>query len=105
MSTRERRTYKERRDYLIGAVRKRRKKIRMMAVNHKGAKCEICGYDRCLDALEFHHLEKTGKDFGISDRGYTRSWDTILNEINKCVLLCSNCHREVHLGMVKAKAG
>ena len=52
MSTKERRTYKDRRDYLIGAVRRRRKKIRTMAVNHKGAECEIYGYDRCLEALE-----------------------------------------------------
>jgi predicted HNH restriction endonuclease len=103
MSTKEKRTYKDRRAYLIEAVRKRRKKTRIMALEHKGGRCKICGYNRCLEALEFHHLEKNGKDFGLSDRGYTRSWDKIQNEINKCVLLCSNCHREVHLGITKLR--
>jgi hypothetical protein len=105
MATIERRAYKERRDYLIDAVRKRRKKVRMMALEHKGGRCEICGYSRCPEALEFHHLEKGGKDFGLSDKGYTRSWDKIQAEINKCVLLCSNCHREIHLGIAKLNVG
>ena len=70
-----------------------------MAVDYKGGKCQICGYSRCLEALEFHHLDDTGKDFGISDMGYTRSWKRIKEEIDKCLLLCSNCHREVHSGL------
>ncbi len=67
-----------------------------MAVEYKGGKCEICGYNRCLDALEFHHNNLTGKKFGISAKGYTRSWDTVKNELDKCMLICANCHRELH---------
>jgi hypothetical protein len=93
---RETRSYKSRRKYLIEAVRKRRKKVREMAIAIKGGPCDRCGYDRCLEALEFHHEEKGLKDFGISARGYTRSWEKIKQELEKCTLLCANCHREIH---------
>ena len=93
---RDKRRYRDRRTYLIGAVQKRRKKIRERAIEYKGARCSICGYDRCLEALELHHVNSDGKDFGISDKGYTRSWSKIKKELDKCVLLCANCHREVH---------
>jgi len=53
----DKRTYKDRSEYLIKAVYARRKKVRAMAVEYKGGKCENCGYNRCLDALEFHHEE------------------------------------------------
>jgi len=92
----DRRTYKDRRKYLIEAVQKRRRRIREKAIDYKGGHCQVCGYSRCSEALEFHHLESTGKDFGISDRGYTRSWKRIVEELDKCILLCANCHREVH---------
>lgn len=90
------RTYSDRRQYLIQAVHKRRKKIRSMAVEYKGGKCEKCGYDRCMDALEFHHTDPAQKDFSISSKGYTRSWNTVVEELNKCIMVCANCHREIH---------
>lgn len=70
-----------------------------MAVVYKGGRCQNCGYDRCAEALEFHHIENSEKDFGISARGYTRSWLKIRQELDKCVLLCANCHRELHAGL------
>ncbi len=76
------------------AVSRKRRKIKLRALEYKGGKCEVCGYDRCIDALEFHHL--TNKSFGLSEKGHTRSWDTIQKELDKCVLLCANCHRERH---------
>jgi len=97
----EKRTYKERREYLLKAVQKRREKVRLMAVSYKGGCCQICGYDRCIEALEFHHLDPTQKDFGISYKGYTRSWEKVKEEANKCILLCANCHREVHAGKLQ----
>lgn len=95
-STRDRRRYSDRRIYLIQAVRKRRRKLRAMALQLKGGRCEKCGYDRCQDALEFHHPSGSSKDFGITSKGLTRSWQVIRREIGKCQLLCANCHREVH---------
>ena len=67
-----------------------------MAVDYKGRKCERCGYDRCFEALEFHHRDPTQKDFSISSKGYTRSWDKVRSELEKCIMLCANCHREHH---------
>ena len=92
----DKRTYKDRSEYLIKAVYARRKKVRAMAVEYKGGRCENCGYDRCLDALEFHHKDPTQKDFSISSKGYTRSWDRVKKELDKCTILCANCHRELH---------
>ena len=73
--------------------------MREMAVDYKGAECLVCGYNKCLEALEFHHLSSSDKDFGISSKGYTRSWAKIQEELDKCLLLCANCHREFHAGM------
>ena len=98
-TTKDKRKYKDRREYLIKAVQKRRKELRKKAVKFKGGKCEVCGYSKCPDALEFHHLESSRKDFGLAAKGYTRSWDKIRKEIEKCILLCANCHREVHAGL------
>ena len=95
----EKRKYSDRREYLIQAVVKRRKKIREMAIKYKGEKCIFCGYNKCIRALEFHHIENNGKDFGISEKGYTRSWDRVKEELDKCVLVCANCHRELHAGL------
>jgi hypothetical protein len=78
------------------AVQKRREKIKIMALEYKGGKCEICGYDRCVRALEFHHKDPTKKDFGIAHKGRTRSWEKVKTELDKCMLVCSNCHAEIH---------
>ena len=59
-------------------------------------KCSICGYSKCKSALEFHHLDPSTKEFNLSLVGMTYSWSTILKEAAKCILLCSNCHRELH---------
>ncbi|MDD5671747.1 MAG: hypothetical protein PHN49_08920 [Candidatus Omnitrophica bacterium] len=92
----EKRKYSERRNYLIKAVYARRKKVRAMAVDYKGGKCQNCGYNRCIEALEFHHANPALKDFSISSKGYTRSWKRVRLELDKCVMLCANCHRELH---------
>lgn len=54
---------------------------------------------KCVDALDFHHLDPTQKDFGFGAKGYTRAWSKIQKELDKCVMLCSNCHRETHAGL------
>ena len=94
----EKRKYQDRRDYLITAVVKRRKKIRALAIAEKGGQCCFCGYSACVEALEFHHINGK-KDFGISSKGYTRSWEKVKSELEKCILVCANCHREVHAGI------
>lgn len=97
----EKRTYADRAEYLKKAVSLRRKKLRKMARDYKGGKCMLCGYSKCQDALDFHHKDPSKKDFGLSVKGLTRSWDKIVSEIDKCVLVCANCHREIHAGITQ----
>ncbi len=80
-----------------------RQRVKLRAIDYKGGKCQICGYSRCHQALDFHHLDPKQKEFSLS--GISRSWDSIKSEIDKCILVCANCHREIHAGMVTAKAG
>lgn len=60
--------------------------------------CDRCGYDRCAAALSFHHEDPSSKSFSVANVG-GRSWDSILQEIEKCVILCANCHHEVEEGL------
>lgn len=64
-------------------------------VDYKGGKCERCGYNKCIAALEFHHKDPTQKDFDISS-GPSFKMKKMKNELDKCNLLCSNCHKEFH---------
>lgn len=70
--------------------------LKIKAVDYKGGKCSKCSYDRCLSALEFHHLDPKEKDFTISHYNATSQWEKIKKELDKCILVCSNCHREIH---------
>lgn len=83
---------------MIEAVAKRRRQVKLMAIEMRGGKCEICGYSKYAGALDLHHAFGK-KEFGMADKGYTRSWEKIREEVKKCVLLCANCHREVGGGI------
>ena len=60
-----------------------------------GEKCCICGYDKCSSALEFHHKNPEEKDFTLSTNANI-SFARANEEIKKCILVCANCHREIH---------
>ena len=81
----------------------RRIKIKNEFKMGAGGKCQICGYSACLDALEFHHRNPKEKKFKLSaamyGEGYSR--EEIVKEISKCDLVCANCHREIHRGLIK----
>lgn len=77
------------------AVVRKRKKLKDDSLAYKGGKCQFCGYNRCNKALEFHHTDPKEKDFTLGD-GNTRSFEKVKIELDKCILLCSNCHREEH---------
>jgi hypothetical protein len=65
-----------------------------------GGKCTICEYSKCGRSLHCHHRDPRTKSFNLSSRQIcTRSWETVKKEAQKCVLLCSNCHGEVHDGI------
>jgi 5-methylcytosine-specific restriction endonuclease McrA len=101
----ETRTYADRAEYLKKAVSARRKKLRDMALEYAGGKCKICGYSRCKRALSFHHRNPKKKDFGLSMKGITRSWEKTKKELDKCILLCANCHMEVHDSVTQLPRG
>jgi hypothetical protein len=63
-----------------------------------GNKCHICGYDKCHSSLEFHHINPHEKDKQLARNLEEFSIELIVLELEKCILLCRNCHREVHVG-------
>jgi len=65
------------------------------AVEYKGGKCERCGYNKCIDALEFHHIDPSQKDKNFGNMKL-RKWENQKKELDKCICVCSNCHREIH---------
>lgn len=75
-----------------------RKAIKKELIKYKGGKCENCGYNKCIAALEFHHKNPEDKKFEISDYKYlkVRPMEEYYNEVDKCELLCCNCHIEKH---------
>ena len=76
-------------------VSQRRKKVKVLLVDYKGGKCEKCDYNKCIAALEFHHLDPSKKEFGVSN-GNTMTLEKMKIEVDKCILVCSNCHKEIH---------
>lgn len=75
------------------------KEQKLKAVTYKGGKCIHCGYSKCVGSLHFHHLDPKQKDFNISSGKYI-AWHKMQTELDKCVLLCANCHGEFHAGLI-----
>ncbi len=73
----------------------RRFKIKQQCIEYKGGKCEKCHYNKCPAAMVFHHLDPLKKDFGIGG-SHCRSFEKLKIELDKCILLCQNCHNEHH---------
>jgi hypothetical protein len=72
-----------------------RQKKKILLIEYKGGGCEICGYNKCVRNLQFHHKDPSKKDFGISRK---QNWniEKLKKEVDKCILVCSNCHGEIH---------
>jgi hypothetical protein len=81
----------------VADVKARRKKHLLLLA---GATCRLCGYNKCPSALHFHHIDSKTKSFALSAVNLTKPLPEVLDEMRKCVLLCGNCHSEVHAGMV-----
>lgn len=82
--------------YIPKSGAENRQIIKKWALEYKGDACEICGYNKCSEALDFHHIDPNEKDFSLSDRNLILDWQEIKKELDKCQLVCSNCHREIH---------
>lgn len=90
----------ERKAKNYGHVKTYRQRAKERLVEYKGGKCEICDYNKYIGALDFHHLNPNEKDFTISQYQHL-SYDKLKKEVDKCILVCSNCHREIHGGIIK----
>lgn len=78
-----------------------RLKTKLQAIEELGGKCVVCGYDKCKDALDFHHKDPTKKTAGIAAMlASPKKRSLVMEEVRKCVLICSNCHRELHAGII-----
>ncbi len=84
----------ERKKYIVQAVTKSRKKRKEELIKYRGGKCENCGYNKINSALQFHHKNPNEKDFNIGGRNY--SFEIMKKEVDKCILVCANCHCEIH---------
>jgi hypothetical protein len=82
--------------------RKHNSDIKQTVIAKKcGMKCKVCGYNKCKDALELHHIDPNTKEHNVSS--LTRNFSSIEKlekELDKCIMLCSNCHREFHAGLI-----
>ena len=74
---------------------------RISSANYKNNKCEICGLERNtiddLEMFDFHHTDRSNKSFELGDKIEDRKWEDIKKELDKCMMLCANCHRKQHL--------
>lgn len=80
-------------EYARNWARERREWIRSLK---KGRPCDGCGQTFAPAAMDWHHRDPATKAFGINGSAYSRSKEAILAEVEKCDLLCANCHREHH---------
>lgn len=82
------------------ATAERQRDFKQKCLEYKGGKCIVCNYNKYIGALEFHHLDPKQKDFSLSDMSSRSFTKEIKKELDKCILVCSNCHKEIHGNLV-----
>lgn len=83
----------------VESVDRRRKRVRQILIDEFGGECQICGYNKNIGALHFHHVDPSTKEFDISLNKNVAALNRLREEAKKCVLLCIRCHLEVELGI------
>lgn len=86
------------------AVSKRRRSLKRKLVEEAGGRCALCGFDDHPAALQFHHLDPLTKSFALAEGGLSRGIAQSRAEMQKCVLLCANCHAQVEVGVKSVSA-
>ena len=82
------------------AVKLWRKATKERMVAAMGGKCQCCGYDHCTDSMDFHHIDPAQKELSFGKvTANPRAWPVLVNELRKCILVCRNCHGEIHAGV------
>ena len=86
-------------EYVCNHIKKRKKDL----VRVLGGRCCLCGFNSFTEALEFHHVNPKEKSFGIgASNAITKSLEAQLEELKKCILVCANCHRGIHNGILES---
>jgi hypothetical protein len=83
------------------AVTRRKQRVRRILIEEAGGRCAVCGYDRCIINLHFHHVDPSTKSFLMSS-AIGRAIAKFREEAKKCVLVCANCHGEIEAGLVES---
>lgn len=83
----------------------RRRHLKLRAIAYMAGACFGCSRVGPPSLFEFHHWDAREKEFGIGEDGKVRAWEKIVAELAKCVMLCTNCHREVHAGVREIDEG
>ena len=81
----------------------RKQTLKKECVDYKGGKCCICGYDKYIGSLDFHHLDPSQKGFEFSHlkiTSFKKNEEKLKKELDKCILVCRNCHAEIHAGIL-----
>lgn len=96
---------KENKEKVLGKAKSRQVNNKQKAVEYMGGSCSICNYNRCLDALHFHHKNPKEKETKVSAllKLSENSWERIKEELDKCILVCANCHAEIHSQPIENK--
>lgn len=81
-------------------VKEWRHRSKQRMVESMGGKCQCCGYNACKEALAFHHIDPTHKELAFGSlRANPKTWEKVVEELKKCILVCHNCHSEIHAGV------
>lgn len=80
---------------LIRGAERDRVRKKLWAIRYKGGCCQICSYNKCIGALDFHHIDPSTKEAGWAQMR-KMSMENMIKELDKCILVCANCHREIH---------
>ena len=82
------------------AVKRWRSTTKERMVQSMGGKCQCCGYSTCNASLAFHHIDPSQKDIAFGNtRANPQQWTKLVDELRKCILVCHNCHSEIHAGI------
>ena len=93
--TNARQVFREQTGLSLQSAKGLKKKLELIKDNCGG--CSICGYNKNVSALEFHHKDPKNKSFVLDLRALSNRRSSVLKEeIDKCILICSNCHQEIH---------
>ncbi len=96
----------EKKEKLRTSIKDRSWKRKQKLIDLKGGKCQICGYNKCPRSLSFHHREPEKKQYNLNSRVIAGiKWSTVVEEVEKCDLLCLNCHNEVEFEIHKNLRG